>query len=79
MEHYDFNWYTYLDENAQTKQMTIAKICDILSWQNKFLGFMDQDGFKVPVHIDKEQLSSGVTLSDAEVDELSANNEKVTP
>ena len=79
VEHYDFNWYTYLDENAQTKQMTIAKICDILSLQNKFLGFMDQDGFKVPVHIDKEQLSSGVTLSDAEVDELSANNEKVTP
>lgn len=58
--------------------MTIAKICDILGWQNKFLGFMNQDGFTVPVQIDRELLSSGVTLSDAEVDALSAASEKVT-
>lgn len=51
--------------------MTIAKICDILAWQNKFLGFMNQDGFTVPVHIDQEQLSESVTLSDSEVEALS--------
>lgn len=47
---------------------------------------MNQDGFTVPVQIDRELLSNGVTLSDAEVDALSdaevdalsAASEKVT-
>lgn len=70
VEHYDFNWYTYLDENAQTRQMTIAKICDILAWQNQLLGFMDKDGFVAPVHIDKEIFSENIIFDDAMLDAL---------
>lgn len=70
VEHFDFNWYTYLDDNAQTKQMTIAKICDILSWQNQQLGFMDNNGFKVPVCVPKELQSDSLTLSAEELDQI---------
>ena len=63
VEHFDFNWYTYLDDNAQTKQMTIAKICDILTWQNQQLGFQDQDGFKVPVNMKEELQGQSMTIS----------------
>ncbi|MDO4280518.1 MAG: hypothetical protein Q4C56_02700 [Peptococcaceae bacterium] len=72
VEHYDFNWYTYMDENAQTQQMTIAKICDILSWQNRLLGFMNQDGFAVPLHYDKDIFSESLTLDDEMLDALDA-------
>lgn len=75
VEHYGFNWYTYLDENAQTKQMTIAKICDIMAWQNQLLGLMDQNGFKVPVHIDQDVYSESVTFTDEELDAIASIDE----
>lgn len=70
VEHFDFNWYTYLDENAQTRQMTIAKICDILSWQNQQFGFMDNNGFKIPVNLPKELQSDSLTLSSEELNQI---------
>lgn len=70
VEHFDFNWYTYLDDNAQTKQMTIAKICDILSWQNRQLGFMDNNGFKVPVIMQQNWQNESMTISDEALDKL---------
>ena len=70
VEHFDFNWYTYLDDNAQTKHMTIAKICDILSWQNRQLGFMDNNGFKVPVQMQQDWQNESITISDEELDQI---------
>lgn len=70
VEHFDFNWYTYLDDNAQTRQMTIAKICDILTWQNRQLGFMDNDGFKVPVEMQTDLQSECLTFTAEELDAI---------
>ncbi len=72
VEHFDFNWYTYLDDNAQTKQMTIAKICDILTWQNQQLGFQDQDGFTVSVNMKEELQGQSMTISDEELNQFTA-------
>ena len=77
VEHFDFNWYTYLDDNAQTKQMTIAKICDILSWQNHQFGFMDNNGFKVPVNMPKELQSDSITLSAEELNQIELEEQAV--
>ena len=70
VEHFNFNWYTYLDENAQTKQMTIAKICDILAWQDQNLGFLDANGFTVPLNINSRLLGESLVLSNEELDAL---------
>lgn len=70
VEHFDFNWYTYLDDNAQTRQMTIAKICDILTWQNRQLGFMDNDGFQVPVKMDTELQGECLTFTAEELEQF---------
>ena len=77
VEHFDFNWYTYLDENAQTRQMTIAKICDILTWQNEQLGFLDKDGFQVPVRINENLQGESITISEDELNQLSVEEQKV--
>ena len=70
VEHFNFNWYTYLDENAQTAQMTIAKICDILTWQDKNLGFLDANGFTVPLHINSSLIGESLVFSNDELDAL---------
>lgn len=77
VEHFDFNWYTYLDENAQTRQMTIAKICDILTWQNEQLEFLDKDGFQVPVRINESLQGESITISEDELNQLSVEEQKV--
>ena len=41
----EFNYFNQLEENEQTRKMTIAKVCDIMAWENKTLGFLNNDGF----------------------------------
>jgi len=50
--------------------MTIAKICDILAWQNQQLGFMDNNGFKVPVEMQENLQSECLTFTAEELDAI---------
>lgn len=70
VEHFHFNWYTDLDDNSQTKQITIAKICDILAWQDKNLGFLDADGFKVPLEINSNLIGESLVFNNEELEAL---------
>ena len=54
VDHFHFNHYPDLDSNAQTRRMNIAKICDIMMWGDKRLGFLNQNGFQFPVQ--KQQM-----------------------
>lgn len=45
----DFSYYLNLEDNQRTYEMNIAKVCDILSWGCKKLGWLDQYGLKYPV------------------------------
>lgn len=47
VEELKFNCYPNLDDNQQTKRMTIAKVCEIMAWENKNLGIIDEEGFRV--------------------------------
>lgn len=42
-----FNCYPDLDDNQQTKRMSVAKVCEIMAWENKNLGIIDEEGFQV--------------------------------
>lgn len=57
--------------------MTIAKICDILTWQNEQLGFLDKDGFQVPVRINENLQGESITISEDELNQLSVEEQKV--
>ena len=56
--------YPDLDENEQTKQMTISKICEIMAWENQNLGWLNADGFTVPVDANENFLGECITLTD---------------
>ena len=64
VENSKFNLFPDLDENTQTKQMTIAKICEIMAWENQNLGMLDADGFRVPLDVNENFLGECITLTD---------------
>ena len=69
VESMGFNYYTDLDDNEQTKKMNIAKVCDIMAWENKHLGFLNTDGFAVPLAINATVLGNVLVLDEDELEE----------
>ena len=69
VENSRFNCYPDLDDNEKTKQMTIAKVCEIMAWQDQNLGFMDNDGFTVPLRLNENFVGECITLSDDDLEE----------
>lgn len=64
-----FNCYPYFDENERTKRMNIAKVCEIMTWGDKNLGILSDDGFQVPIKIDHSMIGEMLFLTDQELDE----------
>ncbi|MBO5115580.1 MAG: hypothetical protein J6C02_05545, partial [Peptococcaceae bacterium] len=59
-----FNYYQDLDDNEQTKKMNIAKICDIMAWENKHMGFLKENGFAVPPDLNPTILGNMLVIDD---------------
>ena len=53
VENSKFNCYPDLDDNEKTKQMTIAKVCEIMAWENQNIGIMDNEGFNIPLKLNE--------------------------
>ena len=70
IEETDFNCYPALEENARTKQMTIAKICDVMAWENQNIGILDSYGFHVPLKFNENFVGECITLTEADLDQL---------
>ena len=65
-----FNCYPELEENARTMQMNIAKICDVMAWENHNIGILDNNGFQVPLKINENFLGECITLTKADLEQL---------
>lgn len=66
---FDYNAFPDMDATALTRQMSVAKVCDIIDWAVKQLGLLEREGFCVPIkmktnlmgkclHLDDEQLAA---------------------
>lgn len=64
VESMKFNYYSDLDDNEQTKKMNIAKVCDIMAWENKHLGFLKTNGFAVPIQLDSTILGNVLVIDE---------------
>ena len=69
VETMQFNYYSDLDDNVQTKKMNIAKVCDIMAWENKHMGFLKPEGFAVPVVLNPVILGNMLVLNEEELAE----------
>ena len=64
-----FNCYPDLDDNAKTRQMTTAKVCEIMAWQDQNLGFLDATGFLVARRYNENFLGECITISEAALEQ----------
>ena len=67
VEAMQFNYYPDLDDNGQTKKMNIAKVCDIMAWENKHMGFLKPEGFAVPVELNPVILGDMLVMDEEEL------------
>ena len=67
VEETGFNCFPDLDHNEKTKQMTIAKLCEIIMWENQNIGILTPEGFSVPPNRNKHYVGECITLSDADL------------
>ena len=66
----DFNYYADLDECENTRKMNIAKVCDIMAWENKHLNILGKDGFKVPIEMNASMTAETIIVDNEELAEL---------
>ena len=67
VDNLEFDYYENVDANEKKHQMNVAKICEILSWNYKNMGLLNQDGFTVPVNIEKDMWSECLVLPSRDV------------
>ena len=61
VEESGFNCFSDLDDNERTKQMTIAKVCEIMTWQDQNIGILNKDGFNIDLMINENFLGQCIT------------------
>ena len=70
VENSRFNCFTDLDDNERTKQMTISKVCEIMSWENQMIGILDEGGFNIPLQMKENIVGECITLTDNDLDNI---------
>ena len=60
----EFNHYPDLDDNQRRKQMNVAMVCEIMAWENRNMGFIDANGFTVPVKMNPDVIGNCIVLDD---------------
>lgn len=63
----DYTAYPELAANESTKRMTVARLCEIMTWQDRHLGILNDEGFMVGVRVSERILGEGVLFSDTDL------------
>ena len=71
VENTGFNCFPDLDNNENTRQMTIAKVCEIMAWEAHNFGIVNENGFTVELHMNENFIGECITLTE---DELEADD-----
>lgn len=61
-----FNCYPDLDDSDKTRQMTIAKVCEIMTWEDQAAGILTPEGFAI-VRPSRQYSSHCLTFSEADL------------
>ena len=69
VEETGFNCFAELDDSDKTRQMTIAKISEILTWENQNIGILTPEGFNVPLNTNQHYVGECITLTDDDLQE----------
>ena len=67
VEELGFTCYPDLENNEKTKQMTVARVAEIMEWEDKNIGILTMNGFTVPIVENNHLVGECVTLTDADL------------
>lgn len=70
VDEFHINQYPDLGNNQMTRKMSIANICDIMSWGLQNMGYLTREGFKVKPEMEGKLLGECIILNDEMADEL---------
>lgn len=65
-----FNHYPDLEDNEHRLQMNISKVCNLTSWQLRFLGLTKETGFVVPVQLNESGMEQCTTIDEDSLEQL---------
>lgn len=65
---FDYDCFADLDQSALSRQMSVAKVCEIMNWVVKQLGFIDREGFCVPLKINTNLVGECLQLDDQQLE-----------
>ena len=72
VDEFDYSCYPELDDTPATRQMSVAKVSELMNWLAERLGIVDDDGFCVPLRMDMSRMGECLHLTDAALDALKA-------
>ncbi len=75
VEETTFNCHPDLDDTERTKQMTIAKVCEIITWQNQNIGILSPEGYNIPLHMNQNYVGEAITLTDEDIEDVIIDTE----
>lgn len=64
---FDYNCYPELDFSETTRQMSVARVAEIMEWLVTNLGIVGPDGFKVPIDMEKRKIGECLHLLDEDL------------
>lgn len=67
VEETNFDCFPDLDDNEKTKRMTIAKVCEILTWENQNIGILTLEGFTIPLKNNNYYVGECITIKDSDL------------
>ncbi len=73
VEETGFNCYPDLDDSERTNQMTIAKICEIIEWQNRNIGILGPEGYNIEIKENECYVGQCITISEENLNRIIEN------
>lgn len=67
VEEVGFNAYPSMDDSETTRQMNIAKACEVISWGCSHLGYLNDKGYVVPPQFSHVASSEATTFTDKDL------------
>jgi hypothetical protein len=65
-----FNHFPDMEDNEQRLQMNVAKVCNITSWQLRYLGLTNETGLTVPVYMNEYAMEQCTTIEEDRLEQL---------
>ena len=73
----NFNCFPDLDDNDRTRQMSIAKVCEIMTWLSQNIGILKPEGFQIELMMNEHYIGECITLSDIDLKEERLQEEQI--